>query len=134
MDKKTAIKAFSPITLIFLMTNSFFVLGRSLLVKWGADVDVLLMGNLLLMLLTTFSYYQHTRALRKQNVQAFLRMLKAGMLIKMMLCGVAAFIYIVSAGKSVNKGAILGFMLLYFLYSFTEAAIVMKLSKQSKHA
>jgi hypothetical protein len=34
----------------------------------------------------------------------------------------------------VNTGGILGFMFLYFVYSLTEAAIVMKLSKQNKNA
>lgn len=134
MENKTAIKAFLPITIIFLITNTFFMVGRSLLTKWGVDTDVLLIGNLLLVLLTIFSFYQHTRALRNKNLHAFLRLLKGSMLIKMAICGVAAFIYIVTAGKGVNTGGVLGFMLLYFVYSLTEAAIVMKLSKQNKHA
>lgn len=134
MENKTAVKAFLPITIIFLVTNTFFIIGRSLLTKWGVNTDVLIIGNLLLILLTVFSFYQHTRALRNKSVHAFLRLLKGSMLIKMMICGVAAFIYIAMARKSVNTGAVLGFMLLYFTYSFTEAAIVMKLSKQNKNA
>jgi hypothetical protein len=134
MEQKTASKAFLPITIIFLVTNSFFLAGRSLLTKWGVDTDVLIMGNLLLIALTIFSFYQHMRALRNKNIHAFLRMLKGSMLIKMGVCGVAALVYILVAGKNVNTGAVLGFMLLYFLYTLTEAAIVMKLSKQNKHA
>jgi hypothetical protein len=134
MENKTAVKAFTPITIIFLVTNAFFIVFRSLLTKWGADADILIAGNLLLILLTAFSYYQHIRALRNKNIHAFLRMLKGSMLIKMMVCGVAAFIYISMAGKAVNTGGVLGFMFLYFVYSLTEAAIVMKLSKQNKNA
>ena len=134
MENKPAVKAFLPITIIFMVTNTFFIVFRSLLTKWGVDADILIIGNLLLILLTTFSFYQHTRALRNKNIHAFLRMLKGSMLIKMIVCGIAAFIYIVLAGKSVNTGGILGFMLLYFVYSISEAAIVMKLSKQNKNA
>ncbi len=134
MDNKTIGKAFVPITIIFIITNAFFIFGRSLLARWGVDTDVLIIGNLLLILLTAFSFYQHTRALRNKNIHAFLRMLKGSMLIKMGVCGVAAFIYIVTAGKAVNTGGVLGFMFLYFVYSLTEASIVMKLSKQNKNA
>lgn len=134
MEQQTASKAFLPITIIFLITNTFFILGRSLLNKWGVDTDVLIIGNLLLIGLTVFSFYQHNRALRNKNIHAFLRMLKGSMLIKMAVCGVAAFIYIMVAGKGVNTGGVLGFMLLYFVYTLTEAAIVMKLSKQNKNA
>ncbi|WP_315822187.1 hypothetical protein [Paraflavitalea speifideaquila] len=100
----------------------------------GVDTDVLIIGNLLLILLTAFSFYQHVRALRNKNIHAFLRMIKGSMLIKMAICGVAAFIYIITAGKGVNAGGVLGFMFLYFVYTLTEAAIVMKLSKQNKNA
>jgi hypothetical protein len=134
MENKAAVRAFLPITIIFLVTSAFFIVGRSLLTQWGADTDLLIMGNLLLVLLTVFSFYQHIRALRNKNIHAFLRVLKGSVLIKMMVCGVAAFIYITTAGKAVNTGGVLGFMLLYFVYTLTEAAIVMKLSKQNKNA
>ncbi|NII25819.1 hypothetical protein HB364_12040 [Pseudoflavitalea sp. X16] len=134
MENKAAVRAFLPITIIFLVTNAFFIVGRSLLTQWGADTDLLIMGNLLLILLTVFSFYQHIRALRNKNIHAFLRVLKGSMLIKMMVCGVAAFIYITTASKAVNTAGVIGFMLLYFVYTLTEAAIVMKLSKQNKNA
>jgi len=134
MENKTAVKAFTPITILFIVTNAFFIVFRSLLTKWGVDADILIIGNLLLIVLTAFSYYQHICSLRNKNIHAFLRMLKGSMLIKMMVCGVAALIYITTAGKAVNTGAVLGFMLLYFAYSLSEAAIVMKLSKQNKNA
>jgi hypothetical protein len=134
METKTAARTFLPITIIFLITSSFFFLSRSLLTKWGADTDVLIIGNILLMLLTVFSFYQHVKALRNKNIHAFMRMVKGSMLVKMMVCGIAALIYIFITGKNVNKGAVLGFMFLYFLYTLTEAAIVMKLSKQNKNA
>ncbi|AXY78351.1 hypothetical protein D3H65_32085 [Paraflavitalea soli] len=134
MELQTASRNFLPITVIFLITNAFFIFGRPLLAKWGVDTDVLIIGNLLLVLLTVFSFYQHNRALRNKNLHAFLRLLKGSMLIKMGVCGVAALIYILVAGKGVNTGGVLGFMLLYFVYTLTEAAIVMKLSKQNKNA
>jgi hypothetical protein len=57
----------------------------------------------------------------------------SGMVVKMVICLAAAFVYISMAGKAVNKAAILGCCALYILYTFTEVAILMKISKQKNH-
>jgi len=56
------------------------------------------------------------------------------MFLKMLICLIAAFAYIATFGKNVNKPAIFGCMFLYFLYTFVEVSILLRLSKEQKNA
>jgi hypothetical protein len=55
-------------------------------------------------------------------------------LVRMVVCLVAVFIYVSIVGKGVNKGAVFGCFFLYFVYTGVEVAILMKLMKQQKNA
>ena len=123
-----------PIPVIFLITNAIMLTARTTITSWNIDPDVVIFSNLILFAATCISFYFYSRALRNNNVQVFLRMIYGAMFLKMMICLIAAFIYISTAGKSVSKGAIFASMFLYFLYAFVEIAILMKLSKQQKNA
>ena len=72
--------------------------------------------------------------MHNNNVQVFLRMIYGGMFVKMMICLFTAFIYIMIAGKAVNKGGIIVCLFLYLVYSFVEIALLLKQSKQRKNA
>src|SRR5581483_3924869 len=104
-----------------------------LLNGWGLSVNVLLAGNVILLAATALSFYLYTRSLQSKNAQAVVRAVYSGVLAKMMVCLIAVFIYISIAGKGVNKGGVIGCMVLYLLYTFTEVTILMKLSKQKQH-
>jgi hypothetical protein len=60
-------------------------------------------------------------------------MIYGGMFAKMLICLFAALIYIMIAKKGVSKGAIFGCMFLYFVYTFVEISIIMKLSRKDKY-
>jgi hypothetical protein len=91
-------------------------------------------GNLVLFLATGTSFFLYYKALRNNNVQAFLRMIYGGMFLKMMICLFSTFIYIMIAGKSVNKAGIIVCLFLYLVYSFVEIVLLLKQSKQRKNA
>ena len=134
MENKPLLKAFLPITLIFIIVNALLLTAKGPVSSWNIDPDVVIFSNLILFAATCISFYFYSKALRNNNVQVFLRMIYGAMFLKMMICLIAAFIYISSAGKGVSKGAIFASMFLYFLYAFVEIAILMKLSKQQKNA
>lgn len=110
-----------------------FLGSQSLFSRWNLDVNVLLMGNLILFVATVISFFLFTRSLYTKNAHAIIRGMYSGVLAKMMICLVAVFIYISIVGKAVNKGGVFGCMFLYLLYTFTEVSILMKLSKQKKN-
>jgi len=134
MGNKNFIRVFLPILLIFIITNGFFLTARDLVSRWNIDIDIVIAGNFVLFLATAVSFFLYYRALRNNNVQAFLRMIYGGMFLKMMICLFTAFIYISVAGKTVNKGGIIACLFLYLVYSFVEIVLLLKQSKQRKNA
>jgi len=126
-------KAFLPILIIFIAVNALLFIPRSLQFLWGMDRSVMLVGNLILFGATFISFNLYRRSLADNSVHAFLRMIYGGMFAKMMICLVAAVIYIMAAKKNVSKGAIFGLMFLYFVYTFVEISIIMKLSRKEKY-
>jgi hypothetical protein len=133
MQNLQFLKKFRPITLVFILSSALFIVWDKRLITYGIDPDVATMGNLVLFFATLVSFYLYYKALHNDRVAVFLRMIYSGMFIKMMICLFTAIIYISIAGKATNKGAIFICMFLYFLYTFLEITILMKLSKQLKN-
>ena len=127
-------RAFVPIVIIFVVTTLIFILVPTLDFLWNMDKTVMIAGNAILFVATFISYYLYSRSLANNNVHAFLRMIYGGMFAKMLICLFAALIYIMIAKKGVSKGAVFGCMFLYFVYTFVEISIVMKLSRKDKYA
>jgi hypothetical protein len=132
MEKRIA-RAFSPILIIFITTTIILIAAPSLDFLWGMSRSVMLVGNSILFVATTVSFYLFQKSLGHKNVQASLRMIYGGMFIKMMICLFTALIYIMIVRKGVSKGAIFGCMFLYFLYTFVEVSIIMKLSSKEQY-
>lgn len=95
------------------------------------DIDVMMIGNAILAIATLVSFVLYTRSLKNNQPAAFLRYIYSGMFLKMLICIFAAFIYI-AAVNNVNKPALFGCMFLYFVYTFVEVSILLRLSKQQK--
>ena len=130
MENKT--RSFWPIAAIFVVVALLALAARNWLAeRWNMDYLVLSVGNLVLFLATTFSFYLYSKALRNKNVQLFLRMVYSSLLIKMVFCLAATLIYLFVAGKDVNKAAIIACFVLYMVYTYMEVKVLMRLSKNS---
>ena len=127
-------KPYISIIVLFLIFTGLFLAGRSWMNQLGADTNVLIIGNSILFVATLLSFFLYNRALKNNQPHKFLKYIYGGMFLKMLICLVAAFIYIASLGKNVNKPAIFGCMILYFVYTFVEVSILLKLSKEQKNA
>lgn len=134
MENKNFIRIFLPILLLFIISNGFFLTAGTLAANWNIDIGIVMAGNLVLFVATTVSFFLYYKALRNNNVQAFLRMIYGGMFLKMMICLFTAFIYISVAGRAVNKGGIITCLFLYLVYSFVEIVLLLKQSKHRKNA
>lgn len=127
------IRSFVPVIVIFVATTILFVAIPSLDFMWHMKKTVMIAGNAIIFAATFISFYLFTRSLQNNNVHAFLRMIYGGMFAKMLICLFAALIYIMAAREQVSKGAIFGLMFLYFVYTFTEISIIMKLSRKNRY-
>ena len=125
-------RAFLPLVIIFVITTIIFF-SVPLDALWNMSSRVMIAGNCILFVATAISFYLFVQSLKNNNAQASLRLIYGGMFIRLMICLFAALLYIGIAKKGVSKGAIFGCMFLYFVYTFVEIAIIMKLSRKNKY-
>jgi hypothetical protein len=130
MKNKAYGRAFLPILAVFLVASGLIIAGAVVLKEWNTDGRVLLGGNELFFGLTAISYFLHIKSLRAPNPHVFVRTIYGSLIIKMMVCMVAALLY-GWLTKSVNKNAIFGCFILYVIYTFLEIRVLMKFLKKS---
>ena len=123
-------RSFLPIVVVFVLVSLFVWLAGPLLEAWKADRLVLAGGNILLFLVTLISFGLYSKALRSANVHAFVRVMYGSLLIKMLVCLIATFIYASVAGRAVNRNGVIGCFIFYILYTFFEVKILMELTRK----
>jgi len=133
MGKTSTARALLPLIIVFIVTTLILIVAPSLDFLWNMDRGVMITGNIILFAATSLSFYLFRQSLKNNRPHVFLRMIYGGMFAKMMLCLIAALIYIMSAGKDLSKGAIFGCMFLYFVYSFVEISIILKLGRKQRY-
>lgn len=123
-----------PLFLLFIVLTAFFIAGKNMLARWSIDQDVLIIGNLLLVIVTLLSYLFLYRGLQSTNPHAFVRAMYGGFIAKFFIIAATAFVYIMIVKKNVNKPALAICLLLYLVYTFIEVAALTRLLKQKKNA
>ncbi len=105
-----------------------------MLERWNADQNVLIVGNALLFIITLISFLLAKKGLRNTNTHAFIRAIIGGIMIKLFVFVIAAFIYISFFKKDINKPALFTCMGLYLVYTFLEVSVLTKQLKQQSNA
>jgi hypothetical protein len=118
-----------PIILLFVFVNAFLLTAKNLLAKYGLDKDVLIVANIICVVINVLAFFIQSKSLQNKNPSAFVRAVMGGILLKMLVCIIAVFIYVTIA-KVVNKPSIIAAMVLYILYMAIEIAAILKLNKQ----
>lgn len=129
---RSKMRDFAPVFLLFIVLNGLFISGRGWLERWGADQQVLIAGNILLFLVTLFSFLLAKRGLANPNPNKFIQGVYSSILIKLFACMTAAVIYIASQKSNLNKPALFTCMGLYLVYTFLEVAVLMKMLRNNK--
>jgi hypothetical protein len=124
-------KPFITIIVLFVALNAFFIVGKSMLTRWGADQNILIIGNSVLFVITLISAWMAVRNLNSTNPHAFVRGVFGSITIKLFLCMIAALVYIATYKKDLNKPALFTLMGLYLLYTFLEVGSLTKLLKKN---
>lgn len=133
LNKNRRRNPFFPIVIVFVALSGLFVSGKSWMHRWGADQEVLIIGNLVLFLITLLSFFLTQRGLKSTNTAAFIRGVYSGIMLKLFLCVIAAFIYIAATKTSVNKPALFTLMALYLVYTFLEVTSLTKMLRGKTH-
>jgi hypothetical protein len=131
---KNKLKGFLPVIIFFIALNGFFISGKNMLNRWGVDQEVVIYGNLLLFLITLFSWLLAQSGLKNPNPHAFIRSVYMSVMLKLFVCMIAAFVYIAINKSGLNKPGLFTCMGLYLVYTFLEVSLLMKVLKQKKNA
>jgi hypothetical protein len=134
MTIQIKLKLFRPVLIIFILLNALFFASTSLLEKWNVERNVLIVGNLILFVVSFFSFLISMRGLDTVNPHAFVRSVYGSIMLKLFVCIIAAFIYIMSFQKDVNKPALLICMAFYLIYTFIEVSVLTKYLKKRSNA
>jgi len=132
--KQNKLAPLRPALLLFIILTALFVSAKSLLTRRNVDQDVLIVGNLLLMIVTLLSYLMLYRGMQSANPHAFVRAMYLSFIVKFFIIVLAAALYILIAQSKVNKPALIICLFLYLVYTFIEVSVLTKLMKQKKNA
>ena len=123
-----------PLLLVFVFVTGIIVAGRSWLISQGIDPTVLLVGNIIVWGATMLSLFVLMRGERATRPQAFVRSMYGSFLLRFFLILIAAFAYIMTAKKEVNKPALMILGGLYILYAGLEISALMRSLKNKNNA
>lgn len=130
---RNMIRLARPMILVFVLLNALLITGKSFLVRKGIDQEVLIIGNLLLFVVTFITYIISFKSLYSKNPNVFIRAMYGGFIIKFFVIAIAAFIYIMTAKKQVNKPALFACMGLYLIYTVLEVTALFRVLKTKKN-
>jgi hypothetical protein len=121
---------FLPVIVLFLILNAFFIIAPAFFERFGIDRNVLIVSNVLYFVSNLIVFLMQKKAMQNANPNVFVRSVMAGTMIKMLIIAGAFIVYVLVAGKAINKPALYISIFLYFLYLAIEVTILMKMNKQ----
>jgi len=123
-----------PIIFFFIVLSALFLAAKNFLERNGFDQSVLIVGNLVIFLATVLSFLFARRGLTVHNAHVFVRGVYVSIMIKLLVCAVAAVIYIFIFKNSLNRPALFTCMGLYLVYTLIEVSVLTKMLKENKNA
>jgi len=122
-------KGLLPVFYIFLFIAVLLLIFSNKLAEAGVDTIVLTGANILLFVLSVISFFIVLKGIRHSNPNVFVRSVMGSMMIKMVVCLVATFLYVYFTGDNYNKKSVFIALLLYLVYLSAEVVVLMKLNK-----
>jgi hypothetical protein len=122
------------IVILFVLLNALFISAKNIFTRNGLDQEVLIIGNLILFIITFFSIWINLRNISNSNPQALIRSIYLSTMVKLFVCAIAAFIYIIQFRDSLNKPSLFVCMGLYVLYTIIEVSVLTRILRGKKNA
>jgi len=122
-----------PVIIFFIVLNALIVVFRQKLTSMGFNVDVLIIGNIIVFAMTIVSLFLLGRGMKATNTPAFLRSVYGSFMIKFLLVLVTVFSYGYFNQGNLNKPSLFTMMFLYLVYTFIEIRSLLKLSKNGNN-
>lgn len=119
---------------LLIIAALFVVIGIALYVftrvQPGYDLTALEVANGLLAVLTALGFLIMRRQMKQQGAHAFVRGVYSATLLKLMVCMGSIFIYAYATKEHLHKPTIFLMLGIYFVYTFTETAVMSRQVKK----
>lgn len=125
-----SMKRLLPIVILFIIVNALVLVFGKKLEGYNIDSSVILGANILFLLISIFSFFIQTRGMNHSNPHVFVRSVMTGMMLKMLLCVAAVFIYVYTSGEGFNKKGVFISLFLYLFYLAAEVKIMMNMNSK----
>ncbi len=125
-----SMKRLLPIVILFIIVNALVLVFGKKLEGYNIDSSVILGANILFLLISIFSFFIQTRGMHHSNPHVFVRSVMTGMMLKMLLCVAAVFIYVYASGQGFNKKGVFISLFLYLFYLGAEVKILMNMNSK----
>ncbi len=126
-EQESYFKKTIPLFVVFVLVNAILIPLKNKLQEKQINVDVVIVANCLLFVLSSINIALHKKALQNKNPNAAIRSVMGGTLIKLMVISIAILIYLVVAGEKRNSYGIFCGMILYLIYTIIEVRIATKM-------
>jgi hypothetical protein len=127
-------RAILPLVLFFCIATVLLIAGKTLLEGWGVDQLLLVAGNMLLFTVSLISLLLYQRAMTHPTTMGFLRNTYSSLFFKLLVCAVAAIVYVLLHKEHVNKPGLFTCIFLYFVYTLLEMRSLMQWNKARRNA
>jgi len=119
-----------PIILLFIILNALIIVFRRSLTSEGFNVDMLIIGNIVLFGITMLSFFLLSKGMKASTTPAFLRSVYGSFMAKFFIVAITVFGYAFFAKTNLNKPGLFTLMFLYLVYTFLEIKTLLKLSRK----
>ncbi|MBI2275637.1 MAG: hypothetical protein HYU70_17735 [Bacteroidetes bacterium] len=119
-----------PFVIVFVLVSVASFLGRESLATIKISWPVVMGANLLLFLFAVLNIFAQLKTIAKAKPAAVIRGVMLGTFLKLIGLAVATVIYLVVAGPARSKNAIFVGMGLYFVYTWLEVRISLRMKSQ----
>jgi len=127
-------RKFLPVAVPCLSIMIVIMIFKKTLTSFGFDINFLIFANLLLYLLSYFSFIIQVKGIASKSAHAFVNGLYASLMLKMFVVIGAIFIYIYAFGGIVNMPALFIAMVIYLFYTSIEVVQLMKIARKKPNA
>ena len=131
---ETPSRKFMPIAIPCLIIMILILVFKKPLTSFGFNINFVIFANLLLYLLSYFSFIIQIRGIESKSGHAFVRGLYTSLLLKMFVIIGGIFIYIYGFGGIVNAPALFVAMVIYLMYTTIEVIQLMKIARKKPDA
>jgi hypothetical protein len=119
-----------PFVIVFVLVTAISFFLRENLAAVKISWQVVMVANLLLFLFAVLNCYAQLKTIAKAKPAAVIRGVMLGTFLKLIGLAVATVIYLVIAGPARSKNAIFVGMGLYFVYTWLEVRISLRMKSK----